>query len=255
MKSLENNVIEKNVNEVEVNETEVVETTPKFKLTKITRSIGRTINTGDYQNQKIDISLEAEIYDNEDYKEVADTLRQMIEVELDIQEQEILEKVKQQKEEKEQQAAEEKAEVPTVEFTQYLFNTKGYNLIVSNEPGFEMKCPKCGRPLALRKGQYGEFYGCTGYSQGCKFAVNKSEIDNFLQSQQQQVQYPTNQADMRQYLSTQNIQPYTNINPNEYPAFSPELQYMADNDIPVPRDWNETQYQQQFKVNDDDLPF
>jgi hypothetical protein len=29
-------------------------------------------------------------------------------------------------------------------------------------------CPRCGKPLVLRKGQYGEFYGCTGYPQ-CKF--------------------------------------------------------------------------------------
>lgn len=29
-------------------------------------------------------------------------------------------------------------------------------------------CPKCGNPLILRKGQYGEFYGCSGYPQ-CKF--------------------------------------------------------------------------------------
>ena len=29
-------------------------------------------------------------------------------------------------------------------------------------------CPRCGKQLVLKKGQYGEFYGCSGYPQ-CKF--------------------------------------------------------------------------------------
>lgn len=29
-------------------------------------------------------------------------------------------------------------------------------------------CPRCGKELILKKGQYGEFYGCSGYPQ-CKF--------------------------------------------------------------------------------------
>jgi hypothetical protein len=29
-------------------------------------------------------------------------------------------------------------------------------------------CPKCSRPLTLRNGKNGQFYGCTGYSAGCK---------------------------------------------------------------------------------------
>ena len=29
-------------------------------------------------------------------------------------------------------------------------------------------CPRCGKPLLIRKGQYGNFYGCSGYPQ-CKF--------------------------------------------------------------------------------------
>ena len=253
MKNQENtNIVE------ETMETKVEETpTPKFKLVKITRSICRTINTGDYQNQKIDISLEAEIYNTEDYKEVADTLKAMIETELDIQEQEILEKVQKAKEEKLQQEEQAKSEEPKVEYTQYIFNVKGQNLVVSNDPNFEMKCPKCGRPLASRNGQYGEFYGCTGYNQGCRFAVNKSEIDSFLQTQQQQVQYPTNQADMRNYLQTQNIhQPV--CNPGEQPLYSPELQHMVNNNIPVPSDWKENTfgYQNQYTATtDDDLPF
>ena len=26
-----------------------------------------------------------------------------------------------------------------------------------------LKCPKCGRHLKLRKGEYGEYYGCSGF--------------------------------------------------------------------------------------------
>lgn len=32
------------------------------------------------------------------------------------------------------------------------------------------ECPKCGRPLALRSGKFGRFYGCTGYPE-CKYLV------------------------------------------------------------------------------------
>ncbi|MFM5687476.1 topoisomerase DNA-binding C4 zinc finger domain-containing protein [Aeromonas caviae] len=24
-------------------------------------------------------------------------------------------------------------------------------------------CPECGRPMKIRNGQYGDFWGCTGY--------------------------------------------------------------------------------------------
>jgi len=34
-------------------------------------------------------------------------------------------------------------------------------------------CKQCGKPLAIRKGQYGGFLGCTGYP-NCKFTVNLS---------------------------------------------------------------------------------
>ncbi|MBR7181979.1 MAG: topoisomerase DNA-binding C4 zinc finger domain-containing protein, partial [Clostridia bacterium] len=32
-------------------------------------------------------------------------------------------------------------------------------------------CPRCGKPLVLRNGSYGEFYGCTGYPK-CRFTKN-----------------------------------------------------------------------------------
>jgi len=35
------------------------------------------------------------------------------------------------------------------------------------------RCPTCGAPLAKRKGQYGEFLGCTNYPD-CKFTFNLS---------------------------------------------------------------------------------
>lgn len=33
------------------------------------------------------------------------------------------------------------------------------------------KCPRCGNPLKLRKGKFGEFWGCTGYPD-CKYTQN-----------------------------------------------------------------------------------
>ena len=33
------------------------------------------------------------------------------------------------------------------------------------------KCPRCGSPLKLRNGKFGEFWGCTGYPD-CKYTQN-----------------------------------------------------------------------------------
>ena len=33
-------------------------------------------------------------------------------------------------------------------------------------------CPHCGKPMKLRKGPYGQFWGCTGYPD-CKYAERK----------------------------------------------------------------------------------
>lgn len=38
---------------------------------------------------------------------------------------------------------------------------------VNPSEGEEKVCPNCGKPMAIRKGKYGLFYGCTGYP-GCK---------------------------------------------------------------------------------------
>ena len=35
-------------------------------------------------------------------------------------------------------------------------------------------CPRCGKSLVLRSGQYGEFFGCSGYP-NCKFTMPKDE--------------------------------------------------------------------------------
>ena len=41
------------------------------------------------------------------------------------------------------------------------------NIAVAN-----CKCPRCGGNLVLRKGKYGQFYGCSNYPQ-CKYILNK----------------------------------------------------------------------------------
>ena len=51
---------------------------------------------------------------------------------------------------------------------------------ISNDSYFEMTCPKCGKPLMLRKGQYGDFYGCTGFRDGCRFTLEKKIVDEFV---------------------------------------------------------------------------
>ena len=44
--------------------------------------------------------------------------------------------------------------------------------LLAREPKRETKrCPRCGQPIALRKGRFGEFYGCTGYP-GCRYTEN-----------------------------------------------------------------------------------
>src|SRR5207237_6725447 len=48
----------------------------------------------------------------------------------------------------------------------------------SNEPILtEHMCPNCGKPLALRKGRFGPFLGCTGYPD-CKTIVNLDKEGN-----------------------------------------------------------------------------
>lgn len=44
--------------------------------------------------------------------------------------------------------------------------------LVKNAGDVEMTCPNCGKPMKLRKGPYGEFYGCTGYPD-CKTIIKK----------------------------------------------------------------------------------
>ena len=36
---------------------------------------------------------------------------------------------------------------------------------------FDQKCPICGKELAVRKGKYGKFLGCTGFPL-CKYTRN-----------------------------------------------------------------------------------
>lgn len=35
------------------------------------------------------------------------------------------------------------------------------------------KCPCCGSDIVKKKGKYGEFYSCSGYTAGCKFSISK----------------------------------------------------------------------------------
>ena len=37
------------------------------------------------------------------------------------------------------------------------------------------KCPRCGSDLVLRRGKYGDFYGCSNYP-NCRFLINKRDV-------------------------------------------------------------------------------
>lgn len=44
------------------------------------------------------------------------------------------------------------------------------------------QCPECGKPLAVRKGSKGDFWGCTGYP-NCKHTENVSDDDRSTQNE------------------------------------------------------------------------
>ncbi len=48
---------------------------------------------------------------------------------------------------------------------------------MSNETVY---CPSCGRPMVLRNGKYGQFYGCTGYPK-CKTSFDKKDADKYVE--------------------------------------------------------------------------
>lgn len=57
------------------------------------------------------------------------------------------------------------------EYFKYISNPKNFNTI--SETTKNRTCPLCGRPLAVIKGQYGKFYGCTGFkSAHCRYTEN-----------------------------------------------------------------------------------
>ncbi|MEK6223321.1 MAG: topoisomerase DNA-binding C4 zinc finger domain-containing protein, partial [Thermodesulfobacteriales bacterium] len=45
----------------------------------------------------------------------------------------------------------------------------------------DLKCEKCGKPMAERKGRYGKFVGCTGYPK-CRNIKNIDEKGNIVES-------------------------------------------------------------------------
>ena len=45
----------------------------------------------------------------------------------------------------------------------FLDDEKGKPVVVKTAP-----CPACGKPMYRRKGEYGYWWGCSGYKDGCK---------------------------------------------------------------------------------------
>lgn len=83
-------------------------------------------------------------------------------------------------------------EIASGKLTELEFLNKFYDTLEETvgESGFginfkdakEMKCPKCGAPMILRTGYYGEFYGCSKYPK-CKSIVKLEDIeDDYISS-------------------------------------------------------------------------
>ena len=46
---------------------------------------------------------------------------------------------------------------------------------LSDSIEIDLKCPNCGKPMKLRNGKFGEFYGCSGYPK-CKTVIKKESV-------------------------------------------------------------------------------
>ncbi len=45
---------------------------------------------------------------------------------------------------------------------------------MSSNPSYDIYCRSCGCKMTLKRGKYGEFYGCTGYPV-CRNTMNKRD--------------------------------------------------------------------------------
>lgn len=52
--------------------------------------------------------------------------------------------------------------------------------VVAMVEGVPAKCPKCGKGMVVRNGKNGEFFGCTGFKDGCKGSMNIPKPIEFL---------------------------------------------------------------------------
>lgn len=155
----------------------------------IKRNETRTINTGNYENVKVDAGIEVsvEISTQEDYNLAVDYLTKWLKEDLDNQEEiikaKLVEKEEKEKEVEIKQAEEYAEKMKNVPVYVWNIQTNVGTLSVSNDPNFQMRCPRCGRPLEKRNGKFGEFYGCQGYrdeTNKCTFGVNKVLLDEFF---------------------------------------------------------------------------
>lgn len=46
--------------------------------------------------------------------------------------------------------------------------------------GVPAMCPKCGKGMVVRNGKSGEFFGCTGFKDGCKGSMNIPKPIEFI---------------------------------------------------------------------------
>ena len=155
----------------------------------IKRSETRTINTGNYENVKVDagIEVQVEISSKEEYIFAVNYLTTWLKQDLDNQEAlvktKMAEKEAAEKQVQIHQAEEQAQQMKSVPIYVWHIQTNAGILAVSNDRNFEIRCPRCGKPMQLKRGSDGDFYGCPGYTDPtnpCKVSFNKGLFDKFF---------------------------------------------------------------------------
>lgn len=154
----------------------------------IKRSEQRTINLGNYENVKVDagIEVQVEISSQEEYILAVDYLTNWLKQDLDNQEAlvktKLAEKEAAEKQVQIQQAETQAQQMKSVPIYVWHIQTNAGMLALSNDLNFEIRCPRCGKPMVKRKGSdNSEFYGCTGYYDPtpCKVSFNEEIFNKF----------------------------------------------------------------------------
>lgn len=133
-------------------------------IKKINVSQEQCISTGNFESKRIQYGIEAELSETDNYTAVYNHLRGIIEEELEKEYNNVKETV-----------SETKSIVPELSLPLKQFDPTDTRL--------EIKCPKCGSPMTLKKGRTGEFWGCSAFkSNNCNGIVNLNQVETYLKT-------------------------------------------------------------------------